>query len=137
MIPPEVVGPVLAFLGVVAGSVLTFLGVKYTARQSAKAAQTAAQVSARQVDVEEWRAIVGALREEVGRLTERVDRLERGRESDAALIAELRTEASDADARYRALFRYTRDLLEWVDTELPGVAPPRAPDPLAHALGLA
>lgn len=134
MIPDPLVAPVLGFLGVALGAVLTFLGVKYTARQSRKAAETAAQVNARQVDVEEWRSIVGALREEVGRLTERVDRLETRRESDAVLIDTLRAEADARDARYRILLHHTLAVLAWAADHLPGVAPPRPPAVLAAEL---
>lgn len=137
MIPPEWIAPGLGFLGVALGAVLTFLGVKYTARQSAKAAETAAQVSARQVDVEEWRSIVAALREEVERLAGRVDRLERGRESDALVIASLRAEAEADAVRYRALLRYTLSVLAWAAEHLPGVVPPGPPQAIAEELGRA
>lgn len=127
MLPDPFVAPVLGFLGVALGAVLTFFGVRFTAAQSRKAAETAAKVSARQVDVEEWRSIVGTLRDEVSRLTGRVEALEARRESDTILIDTLRAEAEARTLRYRALIRYTLEVLAWADDLDPDASPPPIP----------
>ncbi|UIW13275.1 membrane protein [Arthrobacter phage Crewmate] len=124
----------LGTLGVIVGAVLSFFGVRFTARQNAKAAQDAAAVSSRQVDVEEWRAIVAALREEVGRLSTRVDNLEKKREDDRDYIETLEAEARAHDARYRTLLRYTRDVLAWAARVVPDHDPPPAPEALREDL---
>jgi hypothetical protein len=134
VIPDPLVAPVLGFLGVLLGAVLTYFGVRFTASQSRKAAETAAQVSARQVDVDEWRSIVGALREEVKRLSDRVDVLEKRKESDTLLIETLKTEAEARAIRYRALVRYTLEVLAWAEDLAPGSSPPAIPATLTADL---
>ena len=134
MIPDAFVAPLLGFLGVGLGAVLTFFGVRFTAKQSRKAAETAAQVNARQVDVEEWRAIVSTLRDEVKRLSDRVDVLEKRKESDTLLIDTLRTEAEANEIRYRALVRYTLSVLAWAELVAPETPPPAVPPTLTPDL---
>ncbi|WVX87874.1 membrane protein [Arthrobacter phage Berrie] len=121
---------VLGTVGVIVGAVLSYFGVRFTARQNAKAAKDAAAVSNRQVDVDEWRAIVGALREEVGRLTTRVENLEKKRDDDRDYIETLEAEGRAHEARYRLLLRYVRDVLAWAAKVAPDHDPPDAPDPL-------
>ncbi|UDL14628.1 membrane protein [Arthrobacter phage KeAlii] len=104
---------ILGFLGVVTGAVLTYLGVKFTAKQNAKAAKDASIVSNRQVDVDEWKSLVAALREEVGRLAGRVDALEKKRDDDRDYIETLEAGNRAHEARYRTLLRFTRELLVW------------------------
>lgn len=118
---------VLALVGGLVAALLGYLGARFTARQSAKAAETAAKVSERQVDVDEWRSIVGALRDEVGRLTSRVEALETRRETDGVLIDTLKAEVEARDVRYRTLVRFTRDVLAWIEARLPGERPPATP----------
>lgn len=130
----ELLPVVLGFLGAVTGAILTYLGVRFTARQNAKAAKDAATVSNRQVDVDEWRAIVAALREEVGRLSGRVDALEKKREDDRDYIETLEAEARAHDARYRSLLRYVRDVLAWAARVMPDHDPPLAPEALRDEL---
>lgn len=127
---PEVLG----VIGAVIGSVLTFLGVRFAARQSRKAAETTAQVSARQVDVEEWRAIVGELRSEVDRLSGRVERLEKDRAEDRALIAKLEADIHSRELRHRSLIQYVRELLAWGRLIAPEREPPRPPSRFAEEL---
>lgn len=124
----------LGTVGVIVGAVLSFFGVRFTARQNAKAAKDAAAVSNRQVDVEEWRAIVGALREEVSRLSGRVDALEKKRDDDRDYIETLEAEARVHEARYRSLLRYARDLLAWAAKIAPDHDPPVVPEPLRDDL---
>lgn len=125
---------ILGFLGVATGAVLSYFGVRFTARQNAKAAKDAVQVSNRQVDVDEWKAIVAALREEVGRLSGRVDALEAKREDDRDYIETLEAEARAHEARYRSLLRYTRDVLAWAARIIPTHDPPLAPETLRDDL---
>ncbi|QIG58500.1 hypothetical protein PQE18_gp22 [Arthrobacter phage DrSierra] len=125
---------ILGFLGVAIGAVLSYFGVRFTARQNAKAAQDAAKVSSRQVDVDEWKSIVAALREEVGRLSGRVDALEKKREDDRDYIETLEAEARAHDARYRSLLRYVRDVLAWAARVMPDHDPPLAPEALRDEL---
>jgi hypothetical protein len=124
----------LGFLGVLAGGVLTYLGVRFTARQTARAAETAAKVQDRQVDVEEWRAIVGTLRDEVSRLAERVEALEVKRDTDRILIDSLKAEAEIRIAAYRALVRYTRFLRHWATGVILDADLPPIPDALREDL---
>lgn len=125
---------ILGFLGVVAGGLLTFLGVRFTARQNAKAAKDAATVSNRQVDVDEWRSLVAALREEVGRLAGRVDKLEKQRDDDRDYIETLESENRAHEARYRALVRFTRELLAWARRVAPDHDPPHSPEAIRDDL---
>lgn len=73
---------VLTVLGSIIAAVLVFLGGRYAARQSAKAAGRTADVANRQVDIDEWQKILTALREEVDRLAKRVGALEEERQKD-------------------------------------------------------
>jgi len=116
----------LGFLGVLAGGILTYLGVKFTAKQNARAAQDATLVSNRQVDITEWQTLVGALRDEVNRLAGRVDALEQKREDDRDYIETLEAKDRAHEARYRTLVRYTRALIEWARRV---EAPPENPPP--------
>lgn len=119
--------PFLTFLGAVVGSVLTFFGVRFAARQSAKAAEKAARVNERQVDVEEWRSIVSALRDEVNRLAGRVEALEQKRDR-------MEEELQAADSRNRSLLRYLREVLLWARRFSPDHVPPSPPADLADDL---
>lgn len=126
---------ILGFLGVLAGGILTYLGVKFTAKQNAQAAHDATLVSNRQVDISEWQTLVGSLREEVTRLAGRVDALEQKREDDRDYIETLEAEARAHDARYRSLVRFTRALLEWARRVAPdGHPPPDVPEALREDL---
>lgn len=120
----------LGFLGIISGGMLTYLGIRFSARLSARAAETAAKVQDRQVDVDEWRAIVSALREEVSRLTSRVEALEVKRDTDRILIDSLKAEAETRLASYRTLVRFTRSLLLWIENVVPDTPPPPTPDEL-------
>jgi hypothetical protein len=130
--------PLLGFGGVVIGAVLTFLGVRFAARQSAKAAlstaMTNAAVADRQVDVEEWKAIVESLRNELTRLTGRVESLEARRETDRTLIESLESDLRSRESRYRALVSYARELLVW--TRHPADLPPPPPATFADELSI-
>lgn len=119
---------ILGFIGAVTGAVLAYLGVRFTARQNAKAAKDAANVTSRQVDVDEWKAIVSALREEVGRLSERVAVLEAKRDTDQDTIETLEAEARAREARYRVAIRFAREILAWAKRHLPDHDPPEPPD---------
>ncbi|QNO12683.1 membrane protein [Arthrobacter phage Snek] len=125
---------VLSFIGAVTGALLTYLGVRFTARQTAKAQKDAATVSAhvsnRQVDLEEWKALVGGLRDEVNRLTSRVEKLEKQRDDDHDHIETLEAEARAHEARYRLLLRFARDVLAWAYRLDPSATPPTPPDVL-------
>jgi len=79
---PDWVPPALTVTGSIIAAVLVFFGGRYAARQSAKAAARTAEVTSRQVDVNEWQAILLALREEVARLSLRVDSLEQERKTN-------------------------------------------------------
>jgi hypothetical protein len=116
----EVIEPALGPIGVVVGGVLTFLGVRFTARTSAKAAAAATGVSNRQVDVEEWKSLVEALRVEVTRLTTRVDKLEAERETDGTVR--------------RALLAYVLELLAWARLIAPSAVPPPPPAVIADEI---
>jgi hypothetical protein len=118
---------VLGFLGVVVGALLAFLGVRFSARSSAKAAQTTAAVQDRNVAVEEWRGIVADLRIEVDRLRGDVDTLKRDRDSDRLLIETLKTDR-------RALIVYVLELLAWGRVLAPAIPPPPPPSALADEL---
>lgn len=118
---------ILGFIGAVTGAVLTYLGVRFTARQNARAAKDAATVSNRQVDVEEWKAIVAALRDEVARLSTRVDNLEKKRDT-------LEAEARTHESRYRVMVRYLREVLAWAHTVAPAEEPPRPPEIIREEL---
>lgn len=102
------------------GSILLFFGARFTARQARTAAETAAKVSDRQVDVDEWRSIVAALRDEVSRLAGRVDSLER--------TAEAR------DAIHRAIIRYVHEVLTWARVVAPLETPPPPSDTVRDEL---
>lgn len=130
----EYLPAILGFAGVAIGSFLTFLGVRYTARQSATAARTAASVSSRQVDVDEWRSLVTSLREEVGRLTGRVEALEQKRDDDRAQIDRLKSDVELRDHKHRALLAYVRDVLAWARRVAPDHAPPPVPTDLAEEI---
>ena len=134
---PDLLPALLGVLGVAFGAVLSYLGVRYTARQSASAARTAATVAERQVDVDEWRSLVTSLREEVERLGARVDDLEEKRTTDRALIERLTTDVERRDARHRALIRYVREVLAWARRVAPDHSPPPVPDDLAEDLEVA
>jgi hypothetical protein len=79
---PEWLPATLTVIGSVIVAVLAFVGGRYAARQSARAAARTAQVASRQVDVSEWQAILTALREEVARLSLRLDHLEQERKTN-------------------------------------------------------
>lgn len=81
---PDWLQPLIGPLGLLLGVVLTFLGTRYAARLSARAAVKTADVASRQVDVGEWQAIVVALRAEVERLADRVQHLEDSQKTDRA-----------------------------------------------------
>lgn len=119
---------VLGFVGALSGAVLAYLGVRFTAKQNAKAAKEAASVSSRQVDVDEWKSIVAALREEVGRLSERVALLEAKRDTDQDTIESLENEARAREARYRVAVRFIRELLRWARNVAPDHDPPSPPE---------
>ena len=121
-------------LGGFIGSVLVYLGVRFTARQSVKAATVTAKVSDRQVNVNEWQAIVQELRKEVERLTERVDALEGQRLTDRTQIERMERELSVRDARQRTLVSYLREVLAWARHYLPDQTPPPAPASIADDL---
>lgn len=104
---------VLGTLGVVIGAVLTYLGIRFSARQSAKAAASSSAVSSRQVDVEEWRTIVAELRAEIKRLNERVDEVVEDRAAERS--------------RFQTLMSYTRELLVWARRTAPDEIPPSPP----------
>ena len=104
---------VLTVLGTVIAAVLVFLGGRYAARQSAKAAARTAEVESRQVDVGEWQKIIEALRGEISRLTERVVSLEADRTLERSA--------------HRSLLTYTRGLLAWIYRSTPDSAPPMPP----------
>ena len=94
----------LTAVGVILVGLLTFYGGRYAARQSSKSVD-------RQVDVEEWKAILGALRAEVKRLTERIEAIE--------------ADGKAREIRYNALIRFVRELLAWIHREHPkGDEPP-------------
>ena len=112
--------PALGPIGVVVGAILSYLAVRLTARNSAKAAAEASAVSSRQVDVGEWQAIVSALREEVGRLAGRVERLEQERE--------------ESGTRSRALLAYVLELLAWARIVASGATPPPPPSVIADEI---
>lgn len=124
----------LGFIGVLIGSVLTFFGVRFTARQSAKAAQAATAVSDRQVDVEEWRYLVTSLQEEVSRLSGRVTALEAGREEDRSRIDSLSRELRAREIRYGLLVAYVRDVLAWARRLFPDTPYPPVPISFADEL---
>lgn len=132
--PPELLG----FLGIVVGGILTYLGVRFTARQSRKAAETQAATTAavtnRQVNIEEWRAIVAELRNEVQRLSGRVETLEKARTDDRVQIARLEADLRTRDRNYSRLIRYVRDVLSWAAKVAPEHSPPPVPDRLAEDL---
>ncbi|UJQ86812.1 hypothetical protein PQE16_gp22 [Arthrobacter phage Reedo] len=125
---------ILSFVGAVTGAVLTFLGVRFTARQNARAAKDAAVVSNRQVDVEEWKAIVAALREEIDRLAGRVENLEKKRDTDRDYIETLEAENRAHEGRYRTVLRYLREVLAWAHKVAPAHEPPPPPDLLREEL---
>lgn len=119
-----VTGPVLTALGVVIGSVLSFLGARFSAKQAAKSSGRQIEVSERQVDVEEWRGLVADLKDELRRLSARVDELEKKRESDRARFDAL-------EALYRFALSYIRELLAWGRTVAPAERPPLPPSAIA------
>ncbi|OII27564.1 hypothetical protein [Frigoribacterium sp. MCBA15_019] len=86
---PDWLQPALGPIGLLLGAVVTFFGVRYTARSSARAAARTADVASRQVDVDEWQAILAALREEIRDLRQRVGHLEEQRDTDRANIRQL------------------------------------------------
>jgi len=110
---PDWLQPLIGPLGLLLGVVITVLGTRYAARSSARAAAKTADVASRQVDVGEWQAIVTALRDEVGRLTDRVESLEADRTLERAA--------------HRSLITYTRTLLAWIQRTMPGATPPMPP----------
>jgi hypothetical protein len=118
---------ILTFVGGVLGAVLVYLGVRYSSNSSRRAAEKAARVNERNVAVEEWRGIVADLRIEVDRLRGDVDTLKRDRETDRALIEELRGER-------RLLLSYVREVLAWAHILAPGSIPPPAPAAFAEEL---
>jgi len=81
---PDWLQPALGPLGLLIGAVITFFGVRYSARSASRAAAKTADVASRQVDVGEWQAIVEALRAEVERLGTRVQHLEDSQRVDRA-----------------------------------------------------
>jgi len=87
----ELLPTILTVAGSVVGTLLTVLGVRYVARQSAKAAERTSDVESRKVDVGEWQAILTALREEVARLSVRLSAVEQelstSRENTHQLLA--------------------------------------------------
>lgn len=114
-------------IGVVLGAIFAYLGVRFSARQTAKAAEEAAAVDSRQVNVEEWRAILSELRAEITRLKSD------GKE-DRRRIEALERDASSWKARYHAVLLYLRDVLAWARDQLPGSSPPAPPLELENEL---
>lgn len=121
---PTALAPILNLAGGVVTAILVFLGVRYTARQSSKSSGRQVQVSERQVDVEEWRGLVADLKDELRRLSARVDELEKKRESDRARFDAL-------EALYRFALSYIRELLAWGRTVAPAERPPLPPSAIA------
>jgi hypothetical protein len=120
-------GAVFGTLGIIVGPFLGYLGARFAARQSAKAAAATAAVTSRQVDVSEWTAIVEALRTEVTRLGERVAGLEADREADRAKREGLEAEIRRHEGRHWSLIGYVRELLTFAKREAPHATPPPVP----------
>lgn len=104
---------ILTVTGSVIVAVLATLGVVYAARASSRAQRKTAEAANRQVDVTEWQALLNQFKEQVERLTSRVEKLE------AAVAAK--------DARHWSLIGYTRNLLSFISQNLPGRQPPTPP----------
>lgn len=142
----------LGFLGVVAGSLITYLGVRFTARQARRATDSAATVAGRQVDIDEWKSLLveqrevfeahvrtltdanAATREELAVALDRIQVLEDGRRNDRDSISTLTDALHREEARSRAALRYIRDVLSWVRIRLPDATPPTLPDELRPEL---
>ena len=116
----ELVIPVLAALGGILATVLSFMGVRYAARQSARAAEGTTAAANRQVDVSEWQALLDQFKEQVDRLTDRVEKLEKAVE--------------EKDTRNRSLMSYLRVLLAYIHHTFPGHTPPLPPTDLVDEL---
>jgi hypothetical protein len=123
----DVIPQILTFVGGLASALLVFLAARFTANASRRATEKTAAVNERNVAVDEWRGIVADLRIEVDRLRGDVDKLKRDRDTDRALIEELRTER-------RLLLAYVREVLAWAHILAPGSIPPPAPASFADEL---
>jgi hypothetical protein len=117
---PDWFAPVVTTVGVLTAAVLAFLGGRYAARQSAKAAARTAEVTSRQVDVGEWKSLLEEMRQnrvddrkQIDDLIERVGRLEQSNK--------------EKDNLFRALMAYTRTLLAWIHRVIPAETPPHPP----------
>jgi len=110
---PSWVSDLITPVGLVVVAVVTFLGTRYAAKQSSRAAARTADVQSRQVDVGEWKSLIDALRGEIERLTTRVESLEADRTLERAA--------------HRSLLAYTRTLLAWAHRMLPNETPPMPP----------
>lgn len=126
--------PILTVVGGILIAAFSYLGARFTARQSAKSAARAADSTDRQVDVDEWRALVKTLQDELARISLRVDALEKRRDVDRALIESLEADLQTRDARHRTLLTYVREVIAWARLLAPDHSPPPAPASIADEL---
>lgn len=110
----------LTVAGSVIVAVLGTLGVLATIRASSRAQKKTDDTANRQVDVDEWQAILAELRtdraedrKQIDRLSERVDALEKS--------------LREKDNMFRALMAYTRTLLRWIHETIPAEEAPLPP----------
>jgi len=117
---PSWFAPVMQVVGVVLVAVLSVQGTRFAARLTARAATATTQVQSRQVDVNEWQALVTTLSDQVKDLISRVDRLE----------VERRTERAET----RQLLAFTRSLIAILYRIAPDHPLPTPPAPFVDEL---
>jgi outer membrane protein TolC len=103
--------PLLAVLGTFVTAFLTYLGVRYTQRQVAKATEQQTKLEQTKVDADAYGRARGTDHSEVEQLKRRIEDLERFRRADRTTIQQLST-------YIRALLRLLREA---------GITPPPPP----------
>jgi uncharacterized membrane-anchored protein YhcB (DUF1043 family) len=104
----SIVISILAAVGTAIGSVLTYLGIRFTQRSAARAAEATQRLETTKVSAEAyeaaketWKEHVDSLKERVSELVVRVQQLEDQRNRDSERIADLKVEQE----RDRSLIR--------------------------------
>lgn len=125
----------VTILAATASALAIILAARFTGKSTEKVAEVTSEVDERRAAAEEWRNLVGALREEVNALRRdqvddraRIGSLEDARAEDRRRIGELEQIVTDAKRKYRAAVVYIRALLILLRRDAPA-APVPAPPP--------